>query len=63
MDQFPKDNDLSYALKKFGMDYNEFYDWFISDNEQIRANAGLMRQYLIYSQSNEPTRVEHWMKQ
>ena len=63
MDQFPKDNDLSYALKKFGMDYSEFYDWFISDNEQIRVNAGLMRQYLIYSQWNEPARIEHWMKQ
>ena len=64
IDKFPLDKNALNALEKFGMSFDDFYDWYYIDgNHEINMTKGLLRQYLIYTQFNEPKRVEIWMKQ
>lgn len=63
IDKFPLDKNALNALEKFGMSFDDFYGWYIDGNHEINMTKGLLRQYLIYTQFNEPKRVEIWMRQ
>lgn len=54
---FPIDTHLTKIFKRMDLDFEDYYSWFIEDNEIVRKNAGLLRQYLWYNEVNPPRRI------
>lgn len=64
MESFPIDRHIEDSFEKQDMTKDEFFEWFVYD-DKIKANAGLLRQYLWYHEVNPPTdgRIEKWMQE
>ena len=57
MESFPVDTHLMKIFKNMDLNFEDYYSWFIEDNETVRKNAGLLRQYLWYNEVNPPRRI------
>ena len=63
MQAFPVDTHLNQLFDRNELTYDEYYEWFIEDNQTADNNKGLLRQYLWYNEVFPPRRMEEWMKQ
>lgn len=63
MQAFPVDTHLNQLFDRNELTYDEYYEWFIEDNQIADNNKGLLRQYLWYNEVFPPRRMEEWMKQ
>lgn len=57
MQAFPVDTHLTKIFKRMDLNFEDYYSWFIEDNEIVRKNAGLLRQCLWYNEANPPRRM------
>ena len=62
MQAFPIDTHLNQVFNGNELTYEEYYEWFIEDNQIVDNNKGLLRQYLWYNEVFPPKRMEEWMK-
>lgn len=63
MQAFPIDTHLNQVFDRNELTYEEYYEWFIEDNQIADNNKGLLRQYLWYNEVFPPRRLEKWMQQ
>lgn len=61
LDSFPVDRCIKTIIKDNDMNLKEYYNEFISGDQIVDDNKGILRMYLWYDKLNPPMRREDWL--